>query len=71
MSSEDLDWLTYKVVVNAEEQYSIWPGDRENPLGWSDVFRGTKRECLAYIEQLSKERQPSPPQKRIQDDRPG
>ena len=44
---------TYKVVVNDEEQYSIWPADRENPLGWSEAGReGTKAECLAYIEEV-------------------
>jgi MbtH protein len=43
----------YKVVVNHEEQYSIWFVDRENPAGWKDVGRdGTKEECLAYIEQI-------------------
>jgi MbtH protein len=43
----------YKVVVNHEEQYSIWFADRENPPGWNDVGRqGTKEECLAYIEQV-------------------
>jgi len=31
------DTRIYKVVINAEEQYSIWPADRENPLGWSDA----------------------------------
>ena len=42
-----------KVVVNREEQYSIWPADRENPLGWSDAGKtGTKSECLAYIEEV-------------------
>ena len=40
----------YKVVLNQEEQYSIWPADRENPLGWSDTGKsGTKAECLAFI----------------------
>jgi MbtH protein len=44
---------TYKVVVNQEQQYSIWPADRENPLGWNDVGRsGTKEECLAYIQKI-------------------
>jgi len=43
----------YKVVVNHEDQYSIWPADRENPLGWSDVGKsGTKPECLAYIKEV-------------------
>lgn len=41
----------YKVVVNHEEQYSIWPLDRENPAGWFDAGKeGSKEECLAHIE---------------------
>ena len=44
------DTTIYRVVVNHEEQYSIWPADREVPLGWQDVGKdGTKAECLAYI----------------------
>ena len=44
---------TYKVVVNQEEQYSIWPTERENPLGWSDAGKsGTKAECLAFIKEV-------------------
>lgn len=40
----------YKVVVNAEEQYSIWFADRPAPAGWRDVGKsGMKAECLAYI----------------------
>jgi len=47
------DTIIYKVVINAEEQYSIWPADRENPLGWTDAGKaGPKAECLAYIEQV-------------------
>lgn len=43
----------YKVVVNHEEQYSIWPADRENALGWNDAGKsGTKEECLAYIKEI-------------------
>lgn len=43
----------YKVVVNHEEQYSIWPVERENPLGWLDSGKlGTKAECLAYIKEV-------------------
>ena len=47
------DSTTYKVVVNDEEQYSIWPAHRDNPLGWRDGGRtGTKDECLSHIEQV-------------------
>ena len=54
MSWEDREDNTiYKVVMNHEEQYSIWPADRENPLGWTDVGKtGTKEECLAYIKEV-------------------
>ena len=51
MSSRDMeDTTVYSVVVNHEEQYSIWPTDRENAPGWTVVGKvGTKAECLAYI----------------------
>ena len=43
----------YKVVVNKEEQYSIWPSYRENAPGWRDAGKsGTKEKCLAYIQQV-------------------
>ena len=49
---ESEDTTTYRVVLNHEEQYSIWPAHRENPAGWEDGGRvGTKAECLAYIEE--------------------
>ncbi len=51
---EDDDAATvYRAVINDEEQYSIWPADRELPRGWKDAGRtGTKAECLAFIEQV-------------------
>jgi MbtH protein len=50
---EETDDLVYKVVLNHEEQYSIWPAHRENPLGWSDAGKsGSKQECLAYINEV-------------------
>lgn len=50
---DDDDSTTYKVVINHEEQYSIWPADRENALGWNDVGKqGPKQECLDYIEEV-------------------
>ncbi len=52
-SNEHEDNRQYKVVVNHEEQYSIWPADRENPLGWSNVDKsGSKAECLAHIKEV-------------------
>ncbi len=50
---EDDDDVVYRVVVNHEEQYSIWPADHANPLGWADVGKeGSKAECLAYIREV-------------------
>lgn len=47
------DETIYRVVVNHEEQYSIWPADRENPLGWNDAGKsGTKKECMDYITEV-------------------
>jgi MbtH protein len=50
---EQEDTRLYKVVVNHEEQYSIWFADREPPLGWREVGKaGTKAECLDYIKEV-------------------
>ena len=50
---EKEDTTIYKVVVNHEEQYSIWPADRENAPGWNDAGKsGTKAECLAHIKEV-------------------
>jgi uncharacterized protein YbdZ (MbtH family) len=47
------DTTIYRVVVNHEEQYSIWPEYKEIPLGWNDVGKaGLKPECLAYIKEV-------------------
>ena len=47
------DDVAYRVVVNHEEQYSIWPARKEIPLGWTDIGKsGPKAECLAYIKQV-------------------
>ncbi|MCX4820760.1 MbtH family NRPS accessory protein [Streptomyces sp. NBC_01142] len=47
------DEITYVVVVNGEEQYSIWVSGRELPDGWRQVgVTGTKQECLSHIEEV-------------------
>ena len=47
------DTTIYRVVVNHEEQYSIWPEYKENALGWKDAGKsGPKTECLAYIKEV-------------------
>jgi len=50
--SEDREDI-YRVIVNNEEQYSIWPADREVPAGWNDADKsGPKEEVLEYIKQI-------------------
>lgn len=47
----DEDTATYAVVVNDEDQYSIWLADRPAPAGWHLVgVSGPKIDCLAHIE---------------------
>ena len=47
------DGQVYVVVINHEEQYSIWPAERELPLGWKEAGKqGPKAECLDYIKEV-------------------
>ena len=65
---EHEDNTIYKVVVNHEEQYSIWPADKENPLGWNTVGdTGTKAECLAYIKEVWTDMRPLSVRKRMEE----
>jgi MbtH protein len=51
MHSFDDEQALFHVVVNHEEQYSIWPADRELPAGWrAEGKSGTRKECLDHIE---------------------
>jgi MbtH protein len=51
--SDEEDKHVYSVVMNGEEQYSIWRADRDIPAGWRAVGKqGSKAECLAYIEEV-------------------
>jgi len=51
--SWDDEKTVFDVVVNHEEQYSIWPDFKELPLGWKKVGKqGNKADCLAYINEV-------------------
>lgn len=53
MTWNDDDDINYLVVINHEEQYSIWPEYREIPKGWQTVGKsGKKADCLSYIEEV-------------------
>jgi MbtH protein len=65
---EKEDNTVYKVVLNHEEQYSIWPADRENPLGWRDAGKiGLKTECLAYIKEVWTDMRPLSLRKKMEE----
>jgi len=65
---EQEDNITYKVVVNHEEQYSIWPEDMANALGWNDAGKsGTKAECLEYIKEVWTDMRPLSLRKHMED----
>jgi uncharacterized protein YbdZ (MbtH family) len=67
-NSDSEDTTIYKVVVNHEEQYSIWPEYRENPLGWRDVGKsGPKAECLAYIKEVWTDMRPLSLRKKMEE----
>lgn len=67
MSHDDED-AHYQVVMNHEEQYSIWPAQRETPLGWKAVGKsGPKAECLAYIEEVWKDMRPLSLRKKMEE----
>ena len=43
----------WKVVINIEDQYSIWPDSKVIPPGWSAAGKdGTREECLNYIKEV-------------------
>jgi MbtH protein len=69
MNREDQEEKTiYKVVVNHEEQYSIWHADRENALGWFDAGKtGTKEKCLAYIKEVWTDMRPLSLRKKMEE----
>lgn len=53
------DTILYRVVVNDEEQYSVWPAHKQNPLGWRDGGKsGAKKDCLEYIGEVWKDMRP-------------
>ena len=41
----------YSVLVNAENQHSLWPTDISVPAGWDVVYdRAARADCLAFVE---------------------
>jgi uncharacterized protein YbdZ (MbtH family) len=58
--SDNEDKGTYQVVVNLEEQYSIWPDHKPIPAGWKAAGKvGPKAECLAHIKEVWTDMRPA------------
>jgi MbtH protein len=50
---DDEDTRFYTVLVNDEEQYSLWLKDKPVPAGWRAVGKeGTKDECSQYVDEV-------------------
>jgi MbtH protein len=73
MSNEEReDTTVYEAVMNDEEQYSIWPADRELPLGWRKAGKqGLKPEVLAWIEEVWTDMRPLSLRKKMEEDAAG
>lgn len=68
MTKDRQETIGFKVVVNHEEQYSIWPADRENAPGWRDAGKsGTKEECLDYIGEVWTDMRPLSLRKKMEE----
>lgn len=66
---EKEDTTVYTVVVNHEEQYSIWPVEKKIPLGWRQVGKiGPKGDCLAYIKEVWTDMRPLSLRKKMEED---
>lgn len=51
--NDEEDTTIYQVVVNHEQQYSIWPEYKEIPGGWRTAGKtGNKQACLDHIKEV-------------------
>ena len=48
----DIEGPTHRVLMNEEEQYSLWPHEKDIPAGWQSVFEGTEQQCLDHVESV-------------------
>jgi uncharacterized protein YbdZ (MbtH family) len=54
------DSKSYSIIVNHENQYSLWPTFRQVPSGWAAVgVQAKRRECLEWITEKWKDMRPA------------
>jgi MbtH protein len=57
-----------KVLVNDEEQYSLWPEYLAIPAGWRDTgVGGSKDECLAHVKEVWTDMRPRSLRKQMEE----
>ncbi|GAA2709827.1 MbtH family protein [Micromonospora olivasterospora] len=67
-----MDDARVKVLVNHEEQYSLWPDFLDVPSGWKDTgVSGSKEECLAYVKEVWTDMRPLSLRKKMEESAPG
>ena len=67
--NDEDDQQIFEVVMNHEEQYSIWPADRDVPRGWRTVgVQGPKKACLDHIEQVWTDMRPLSLRRRMEEE---
>jgi MbtH protein len=53
MATREEESSVYKVLVNEEGQYSLWPSTKADPAGWSEAGKvGTKEECMSFVDEV-------------------
>ncbi|MET4923612.1 MbtH family NRPS accessory protein [Streptomyces sp. PSRA5] len=66
--NEEEDNRTYQVLVNHEEQHSLWLADREIPAGWrAEGKTGSKADCLTHINEVWTDMRPLSLRKRMEE----
>ena len=72
MSWDEEDGGAWKVVLNDEEQYSVWPQDRACPAGWRETgFVGDRAACLAHIREVWTDMRPLSLRRQMDDEAAG
>lgn len=62
----------FKILINDEEQYSLWPAWKEAPKGWKPVGpTGSKQECLEYVKSVWKDMRPKSLREEMEKTKPG
>jgi len=69
MSEDDnAELAAHKVLINDEEQYSLWPAHLKVPPGWKECKMGTKQECLTYVREVWTDMRPLSLRLKMQED---